>query len=222
MALHLMRELDALKKQALHLSTLVEQNQQKAVRALHTRDARLAEEVIRSDEEINQAEVEVEEECLKILALHQPVAVDLRFTVSVLKITNDLERVGDLAVNIAERAILLSKVVAPDIPLDFLGMASKTEKMLRDSLDALVNFDAELARNVRIADDEVDTMNRDMYEQIKVALRKEPNHVAALVHFLSAARHLERIADLATNIAEDVLYLIEGDIVRHQSENLLE
>lgn len=215
MALHLMRELDKLKRLIVELSALVEENQHQAVRALERRDESLARQVMANDQAIDQAEVEVEEECLKILALYQPVAVDLRFIVAVLKINSDLERIGDLAVNLAERAVALAQLVLPDVPLDFGGMAEKASRMVRNALDSLVHFDLELARAVRESDDEVDEMNREMYSRIRAALAEHPDEVEPLLLLLSSSRHLERIADHATNIAEDVIYMIEGDIVRH-------
>jgi phosphate transport system protein len=175
--------------------------------------------VIEKDLEIDHSEVEVEEECLRILALHQPVAIDLRFIVAALKLNNDLERIGDLAVNIAERALFLSRVTPPVIPFDFNEMAQRTRDMLKQSLDALVNMDIELARRVCAEDDEVDRINREMYVHVKQAIRQHPHHLEALVHLLSVSRHLERIADHTTNIAEDVIYMIEGEIVRHKTED---
>jgi phosphate transport system protein len=163
-------------------------------------------------------EVELEEECLKVLALNQPVAGDLRFIVSIMKINNDLERVGDLTVNIAERAKFLSTRERPDIPLDFLQMTKKTQAMLRRSLDALMNRNAEAAHEVLLADDEIDAINREMYVKIQEEIHKKPAQMESLIHLLSCSRHLERIADLATNIAEDIIYMIEGAIVRHSSE----
>lgn len=161
----------------------------------------------------------VEEDCLKILALHQPVAIDLRYIISVLKINNDLERTGDLAVNIAERAAFLATQERLEIPFDFSGMAEKAQSMLKRSLDALVKMDADLAREVCASGDEVDAINRDMYIQVQEGIRKHPKRLECLVHILSVSRHLERVADLATNIAEDVIYVIKGEIVRHRTED---
>lgn len=216
MARHLMRELDKLKRQLLSLSALVEENQRRAVRAIETLDEGIAREVIDLDDAIDNREVEVEEECLKIFALHQPVAVDLRFLVAVLKINNDLERIGDLAVNMAERAILLAQMGLPEVPVDFTGMADVVGGMVRDSLDALVTFDENLARKVCCTDAHVDEMNREIYERIKQAIVSSPEDINALIHLLSASRHLERTADHATNIAEDVIYMVTGDVVRHR------
>lgn len=218
MTTHLQREIDRLKKKILCMGAEVEECVNRAVDALVKRDPHAAEEVIASDEAMDQLEVEIEEECLKILALHQPVAIDLRYVIAVLKINNDLERIGDLAVNIAERAVYLSTHPPVDIALDFRGMAGITQLMLKRSLDALVNLDPQLARVVRASDDEVDEANRRMYNLIEDYIRKHPARVAESLHLLSVSRHLERIADQATNIAEDVIYMVEGEIVRHQPE----
>jgi len=215
---HLQHALDKLKRSIFSLSGMVEESVRDAVRALDTRDSRLAQKVIDADLEIDHAEVDVEEEGLKILALHQPVAIDLRFIVAVLKINNDLERIGDLAVNIAERAQFLATHEKVDIPFDFAGMAEKAQAMVKQSLDALVNLDAGSALAVCAADDEVDAMNRQMYLQVGEGMREHPDQVESLTHLLSVSRHLERIADHATNIAEDVIYMVRGEIVRHQAE----
>jgi phosphate transport system protein len=221
MAKHLEREIENLKKQILSLGAVVEDTVQKAARAMKIHDAVLAQTIIDFDVEIDHTEVVIEEECLKILALHQPVAVDLRFIVAVLKINNDLERIGDLAVNIAERAVFIASQTQfkPVIFFDFEEMARKTQSMLKRSLDALVNANTDLAREVCAADDEVDAMNREMYIQVENSIKAHPEQVESLIHMLSASRHLERIADHATNIAEDVIYMIEGEIVRHRTED---
>jgi phosphate transport system protein len=219
MTVHLERELDRLKKKILALGAIVEERVRMAIKAMETRDRELAKKVIEADDEIDQIEVDVEEGCLKILALYQPVAIDLRFIVAVIKINNDLERIGDIAVNIAERAAFLATQVKVDIPFDFAGMAEKTQSMLKKSLDSLVNMDADLAWEVGAADDEVDAINRDMYLQVQDGIRKNIERMECLIHLLQASRHLERIADHATNIAEDVIYMINGEIVRHRAED---
>jgi phosphate transport system protein len=218
MPVHLQREVQKLKKMILSLSAQVEESVFKAVEAVTRRDDEMARSVIHYDTVIDLAEVEVEEEGLKILALHQPVAIDLRFIIAVLKINNDLERIGDLAVNMAQRALLLNKLPVPPGPLDLTEIAQKTRDMLRRSLDSLVNMDAALARRVCELDSEVDEMNRAVYERVKRDLHEQPRHINALIHMLSVSRHLERIADHATNIAEDVVYMIEGELIRHHAE----
>jgi len=218
MTLLLHKEIDKLKKEMLALSAVVEEALRKAVSALERHDVARAREVIAADERIDQLEVDLEEAALKVIALHQPVAIDLRFIISVLRINADLERIGDLAVNIAERAIFLAGQPAPGAPIDFAPMADKTREMLALSLDAVVNVDTALARRVIEMDDEVDAMNRRMYCAVSEEIRRDPGDVEALLHLLSASRHLERVADHATNIAEDVIYLVEGNIVRHKPE----
>ena len=218
MTRHLHREIENLKQQILSLSAVVEENVQRSVRALVNRDETLAAEAVRLDEDkVDRTEVDVEEECLKILALHQPVASDLRFIIAVLKINNDLERVGDMAVNIAERAEHLAKACPVEVPIDIRAMCEKAQSMLKRSLDALVNLDADLARGVCAQDDEVDELNRANYAAIQERIRTHPDDIEYLMHILAVSRHLERIADHATNIAEDVLYMVEGEIVRHRA-----
>jgi phosphate transport system protein len=215
---HLVRELDTVKNKLLFLGSLAEQSIRKSGAALQKLDAKLAQEVINSDHQIDLKEVEIEEDCLKILALHQPVASDLRFVVSTLKINNDLERIGDLGVNIAERVIYLSHSPTAPIPFDFENMWKLALDMLKSSLDALVRQDLTLAKKVWDDDDAVDEINKAMYDRVYKEIRKSPDHVETLIHYLSISRHLERTADYATNICEDVIYMIEGKIVRHQPE----
>lgn len=212
---HLEREISRLKRRVLGLSAIVEESVYKAVKAVTERDVALAEEVIQNDEIVDRTEVEVEEDCLKILALYQPVATDLRYIISVLKMDNDLERIGDLAVNIAHRAAALTKHPSPGIEIDFGPMAKKVQAMLRDSLVALVNLDVPLAMAVCKADDEVDEMNREMHDVIRQGIRTHIEDLEALTYYMSVSRNLERIADHATNIAEDVFYMVEGTIIRH-------
>ncbi len=219
MSRHLQDEITKLKKGILHLGTIVEDSVRKAVRSMNTRDERLAKEVIAYDIHIDNKEVEIEEECLKILALHQPVATDLRFIIAILKINNDLERVGDLAVNVAERAAFLATQPPIDISFDFQTMARRAQDMLKKSLDSLVNFSADLAHDVCASDDEIDAMNRRVFLIVEEAIHAHPEHTESLIHVLSASRHIERIADHATNVAEDVIYMIEGQIIRHKAED---
>ncbi len=217
MSVHLQREIAFLKKQVLSLCAIVEDQVEKAIRALVERDEALASEVERKDAEIDQREIEVEEECLKTLALHQPVAVDLRLIVAVLKINNDLERIGDLAVNIARKATALAAEPPLEVSFDIADMWTKTQAMLRDSIDALVNVDVGLAEAVCARDDEIDQMKHEMRLQIEETIRQHPDRTQAFLRLLAASRNLERIADCATNIAEDVIYMVEGRIVRHRA-----
>ena len=219
MTVHMKREIDRLKQMLMSLCEVVEESLRQAVEAIQAQDEALAKMVISRDSEIDQMEVDVEEECLKILALYQPVAIDLRFIITAMKINNDLERIGDLAVNLAERATFLSGGKRSDVPLDFDSMTEKTKAMLRRSLEALVNMDSKLAYEVCAADDEVDEMNHQMFLIVQEQIRQHPDQTDSLIQLLSASRYLERVADHATNIAEDVIYMIEGRIVRHKAEN---
>lgn len=215
MALHLQKEMTKLKKKILSLGTVVEDAVRKAIESLEKRDDKLATEVLQNDFEVNQLEVDLEEECLKVLALYQPVANDLRFVIAVLKINNDLERIGDLAGSIARRAKQLSFTDKITIPFDFHKMAEKVQRMLRLSLDALVNMDTALASQVCRSDDEIDTMNRQVYTVVQDAIRSNVDQIETYIQFIAISRSLERIADHTTNIAEDVVYMIDGAIVRH-------
>jgi phosphate transport system protein len=217
MSQHFVREIELLKKKILAVGAIVEERIAKAIAAVSKHDARLALEVVDGDEEIDQMEVDVEEDCLKILALYQPVAIDLRFVVAVLKINNDLERMADHAVNIARRAEYLATYPNADLPSDLEVMLQKTQMMVRDSLDAFVRQDPVLARHVCAADKEVDRLNRQMHVLIQQQIRTYPEQIEPLMHQLSVSRQLERIADLATNVAEDVVYTVEGEIIRHRT-----
>ena len=213
---HFSRELDKIKRQILSLGALVEERVRMASQAIETMDLELAESIVKLDYEIDEMEVDIEEECLKVLALHQPVAVDLRFIVAVIKINNDLERIGDQAVNIAERVVTIAKRGQQvDFVFDYTPMAEKAQKMLKMSLDALVNLDEDLAFRVVTLDDEVDSLKKDAYDRIKQTMKQQPEFIGHLINLLLISRHLERLADHATNIAEEVIYLIEGEIVRH-------
>lgn len=214
--MRLQEEIAKLKKTLLLLSAHVEQSVQKAVRAVMERNDLLAKQVIDSDPIIDQMEVDLEEDCLKVLALHQPVAIDLRFIISILKINNDLERIGDLAVNIANRAASLCKQEKVDISFDVSRMAKDVEMMLRNCLNAFVDMDAKLAYDVLALDNKVDNMNRQAFKAVQERIRQTPEKTECLIQTLSVSRHLERIADHATNIAEDVIYMLEGTIIRHQ------
>lgn len=212
-------EIDKLKKHILSLAAYVEEAVVKSVDAINSRDADLGQSVVDFDEYIDAVEVEVEEECLKLLALHQPVTQDLRFIVACIRLNSDLERIGDLAVNIAERAVYLASVAEPsEKPLDVGAMARLVRSMLSGALDALVNLDTARARKVCAMDDDADSMHRDTFVRVEEAVRRHPSEFATMTHYLSVSRYLERIADHATNIAEDVIYMVEGDIVRHRGE----
>jgi phosphate transport system protein len=221
MSIHLQKDIARLKKALLSLGALVESQVEKAVRAFLERDEDLAREVINRDTEIDDREIDVEEECLKTLALHQPVAIDLRMTIAILKMNSDLERIGDLAVNIARKAIAVAAHPPLDANFDIAGMSLKSQAMLRDSIDALVNMDIQLARLVCQRDDEVDELKHTIRIGVENLIRRRPEQTGALLRLLAVSRNLERIADGATNIAEDVIYLSLGEISRHGRNGLL-
>lgn len=212
------REIENLKKLVLSLGAIAEEQIQHAMLAIERRDSNLAKEVIMKDREIDSMEIVIEEECLKILALYQPVAKELRFVVAVLKMNNDLERMGDLAANIAERALYLCNKEKMDIISDFSEVAIKVQSMVKKSLDALVNTDMNLAKEVCAADDEIDKLTKDMLVKIMSIIEKNPSKTKEYFSIRSVSKNLERIADSATNIAEDLVYLCSGEIIRHKGE----
>lgn len=197
------------------MGAMVEERFNNMVTAIESFDMDIAEQIIKSDYEIDEMDVEIEEECLKIIALHQPVAVDLRFLAAVLKINKELERIGDEAVNVAQRIQTITKKRETDFVFDYSLMAEKSQTMLKMSLDALVNLDVDGALKVLTMDDRVDEIKNEAYRLIKDAIRNTPDHVEYLINLLLISRHLERMADHATNIAEEVVYMVEGEIVRH-------
>jgi phosphate transport system protein len=209
------KELENIKKRILTLGAIVEERVQIAIKAIDTNDSELAQKIIKTDYEIDEIEVEIEEECLKVLALHQPMAIDLRFLIAVIKINAELERIGDEAVNIAERVGVTAKREQLDFYFDYSSMGEKAQAMLKMSLDALIKLDNDLAFKVLIMDDEVDKIKREAYDKIKTAMRENSNKIGYLVNLFLISRHLERMADHATNIAEEVVYLVEGEIIRH-------
>jgi phosphate transport system protein len=215
MSKHFERDLENLQHRLLALSGTVEDLVVKANQALLARDVPLAEQVVRADGEVDQQEVEIEDECLKMLALHQPVALDLRRIATVMKVNNDLERIADLAVNVAQRAESLREYPQFTAPARLDQMGQSAMGMVRRSLDALVEMDAAAARAVCADDDAVDELNRAVTDELVEIMQRDSWAIPAALHCFSAARHLERIADHATNIAEDVLYLVEGEIARH-------
>jgi phosphate transport system protein len=213
----LQRDLDKLQRDLLALASLVEGSIHKAILALSNRDARLAHEVINGDSQIDQEENHIDEECLKILALHQPVAVDLRRIAAAMMINTDLERMGDLAEEIAERAIHLATTPALPVPDGLQRMTDLTTTMVHQALDSFVNLSTHQAHVVMRMDDEVDRYNTEIIQEIMQAMKGSPGLIEPGMSMFSAVRHLERIADHATNIAEDVVYLVEGEIVRHRT-----
>jgi len=216
MSIHLMRDLEALHRSVLSMCASVEELVTTAVNELGKPHVELSVDLEELDDEIDRWDVQIEEDCLKILALHQPVAVDLRRITSVLKISGELERVADLAVNISERAQGLAASPEVVIPDKLREMATASLEMLHHSIDAFVELDGTLARKVCGRDDYVDRLNREIIDDLISLMRENPNLIEPAVQLFSASRHVERIADHATNIAEDVVYLVEGDIIRHK------
>jgi phosphate transport system protein len=216
MSKHLERDLANLQRELMTLASSVEEAIHNAIRSLVTRDDHLAQQVIDGDRQIDEDENHIEEECLKMLALHQPVAVDLRRITAALKINSELERMADLAEDIAERASHLAKLPAIPMPAKLQRMTDLTTSMVRQSLDAFVNLDVRLARTVCRLDDDVDRYNSDIIDDLIRRMKASPEMVDAGISLFSAIRHLERIADHATNIAEDVVYLAQGEIIRHR------
>jgi phosphate transport system protein len=220
---HFAEELEELKQALLEMGALVESSIHTAVQALVQRDDRLARRVIEDESLINKMELDLDARVTRLLALNQPVAGDLRLLVMCLKITTDLERMGDLAVSVAERAISLNKLSAGSVlPLgqaiiDTPRMAALVEDMIHRTLDAFVKRDSDLASAVLPADDDVDRIRDGVYRELMDVMRRDPSMVDAAVHLMFISRNLERVADHATNIAEDVIYLVRGIDVRHHA-----
>ncbi len=211
---HLQKEIEKIKKEIVSLGAMVEDRLKNSIRSVKTENLKLAQSIIDTDYQIDEREIEIEEECLKILALYQPVATDLRFLVAVIKINNDLERIADYASNIAKRY----KTSAQDpnrFKYDYTSMGDQTGNMLRLSLDALVHMDVDIAYNVRDMDNDVNLMRNDAYDAMKKDIQAHPEMVSEIINMYLISRHLERIGDHTTNIAEEVIYLIEGEIIRH-------
>ncbi len=216
MKIHLQRELDSLNKHLFHLSSLVEDILEEAIQIITQNEGDRLAGIKAKDQEIDRLEVEVEEECLKILALHQPVAVDLRFLIAVLKMNNDFERIGDLAVNIAGAQHFLAASENRHLFADhILKMGHMARSMFRKSLEALMSRDEEKAIQVMADDDEVDAFYYKVIEMVKEEIGRGPNQAEELIGWIMVAKHIERVADLATNIAEDTIYMVKGEIVRH-------
>jgi len=215
---HFVEELDELKKRLLEMGGLVESAVYRSVAAVVEKDSDQAQQVLKNEARINQMEIENDELTTRLLATQQPMAADLRFLTAALKINNDLERMGDLAVTIVERSLALMKepVVRPAI--DIPRMAKLTESMIRRSLDAFVRGDADMARSVLLADDAVDNLRDAIYDELVEYMQQAPENVRPGVNLMFVTRNLERLADHATNIAEDVLFLVQGVDVRHHAE----
>jgi phosphate transport system protein len=215
---HFQRDMEHLHHELLAVLVLVEEMIQKASKALVERHYDAVGTVIKMDETVDEREVQIEEECLKILALHQPVAVDLRRLATVLKVNNDLERIGDLAVNIAERALALKKYLDFDVPANVARMVEIANGMVHAALDAFLRMDLAEAQRIMSMDDAVDSLGHEIVGQLQQAMQAVPNDVVPALNCFSAVHSIERIADHATNIAEDVIYLVGGEIIRHRHE----
>jgi phosphate transport system protein len=215
---HFIEELDELQKKLLEMGGLVESGVHNSVLSLMDHNETLAQEVLRNEARINQMEIEVDDFAVGLMALYQPMARDLRFLTAAIKINSDLERMGDLAVNIVERA--LSLIYQPPVKplIDIPQMAKLVESMVRRSLDSFVKRDSELARAVLLSDDAVDELRDAIYHELIDFMERDSRTVSRAVDLMFVARNLERIADHATNIAEDVLYLVQGVDVRHHAE----
>jgi len=215
---HFVEELEQLKTKLLEMSALVESSIQRSILAVTQKDRGAAEEVFRTEVRINAIEIEIDEFAINLLALQQPMAADLRLIVAALKINTDLERMGDLAVSIAERALSLidGPVIKPMI--DIPHIAGLVQSMVRKALDAFVMRDPDLARSVLASDDAVDSLRTACYHELVSYMESDPEHIQQALHLLVVTRNLERIADHSTNIAEDVLFLVKGVDVRHHAE----
>lgn len=214
--IHMSRDLEELHCDILSMCAQVEEMIHTSVDELRRPDLDTARQLSERDHEIDAWDIRIEENCLKILALHQPVATDLRRITSVLKISGELERIADLGVNIAERASALVNCVEIVVPDRLKQMAQLAVDMVHRSIDAFVQLDSQLAREVLRDDDKVDRLNREVIEELQALMQRSPDFVAPALHLFSASRHIERVGDHATNIAEDVVYLTEGAIIRHQ------
>lgn len=219
---HFDQQLGALRKNLIQMASLIETAIANAVKSLIERDSDLARLVVQSDEQVDALELEIDKQCVDLLALRQPLAIDLRFITSSIKITNNLERMGDLAVNIAERVIPLSQEPQLKPLIDIPRMATITQTMVKDSIDAFVNRDTELARSVYQRDSTVDAMNDQIFRELLTYMMQDPANITRAVHLILITRHLERIADHSTNIAEEVVYIVKAKVVKHRGYNLEE
>ena len=217
MTVHLQRDLDSLKKDIVHLSSLVQSSIQSVVEFLRTKSEEPLQDVLEYEDRINELEVDIEEHCLKVLALHQPVAIDLRFIIVIMKVNNDLERMGDQAVNISHR--VKSLMDGPELPISLPidEMTNAVQEMVSLSLDALVGQDPTIARKVVEMDDIVDDLNAKTYDIVRETIEANPSLVNSAMSMATISSNLERIGDLCTNIAEEVIFMVEGQVIRHQN-----
>jgi phosphate transport system protein len=211
-------ELKTLKEKLLEMAGRAEESIAIAVKGLKDRKEELAQEVLKKEETINLLEIEIDELCMRLLALRQPMASDLRFITSAMKIGSELERIGDQAVNIAERTLELLKYPLLKPLIDIPRMAFLAQNMVRDSINAFINHDDKLARNICGRDDEVDNLNDQVFRELLTYMIQDPSTITRAVDLILVGRHLERIADHATNISEDVIYLVKGKTIKHHIE----
>jgi phosphate transport system protein len=215
---HFIEELEQLKTKLLEMSALVESSIQRSISAVVEKDASAAKEVFKTESRINEIEIEIDEFAINLLALQQPMAADLRLIVAALKINTDLERMGDLSCNIAQRAISLMEEPVIKPMIDIPHIAGLVQSMVRKALDAFVTRDSDLARSVLASDDGVDSLRTACYHELVSFMEKDPQNIQPALDLLAVTRNLERIADHSTNIAEDVLFLVKGIDVRHHAE----
>jgi phosphate transport system protein len=215
---HFDEELNLLKEKLLSMASLAETMIYKAVKSLAERDKSLFEVVNQDEKKVNYLQIEIDELCLKLLALKQPMATDLRFITSAMKINSELERIGDLAVNIIQRAEVLIKQPQLKPLIDIPRMAELTQKMVKDSLDAFIKRDVNLARSILIRDDQVDCLKDQIFRELLTFMLSDQSTIPRALELILVSRHLERIGDHATNIAEDVIYLVQGKDIRHHIE----
>ncbi len=209
------KELDDLREMIVRMASMVQAAIKDSVNSLVNRDSELAGKVIDGDHRINGLDVQIDEECIRLLALFQPMAGDLRVITTAMKVTTDLERIGDNAVNLAERAIELNKEPILKPYIDIPHMSRIAQGMVRDGIGAFINHDKKLAMDVIVRDDEVDELNEAVFEELVAIMRHNPETISRAVKITYVSKYLERIADHATNIAEMVIYMIEGKIIRH-------
>jgi phosphate transport system protein len=217
---HLDRDLNDLRRTVLAQAGVVERAVCDAIRSLQNRDDALAKRVIAGDDAIDETENRIEDECIKIIALHQPVALDLRWLAAILKINSDLERMADLAADICERALRLAELEPIAVPAKLQQMTDLTTSLMLQSIESIVELDAQKARQVCRMDDQLDQYCAEIVLELIDTMKKSPNLIVAALSLFLATRHLDRIADHAINIAEDVIYIAEGKIVRHHPECL--
>jgi phosphate transport system protein len=215
---HFQKELRELKEGLLNMAALVEEAINTAVQSLVKRDSDLAKKTFEGEDRINEMEIDIEDKCVKLLALRQPMAADLRFITSAIKIVTDLERMGDQAFNIAERAISLNREPQLKPYIDIPKMAELTQSMVKDVLDAFVTQNSKLARSVCERDDLVDELNDQVFREILTFMMSDPQTITRAVHLMIVCRCLERIADHATNIAEDVIFMLDARVIKHQAD----